>query len=344
MSDQEIITEQELRDIYYDPFEGYRSAEKLYRKAKEKGLNVSRKDVKNWLKTQDTYTRFKPIVRKHKYRKTFVKGLADQMQLDLLDVGKYGYKNKGYRWILTAIEILSRYAFAIPVYRKNTENMTKAVDLLLENFKKRFGKYPNVVQFDEGKEFYNVGVKNLLKSHDVNFFSTKSEKKAAIVERFNRTLKTMMWKYFYSKGTYAWIDVLDDFVKNYNDTKHGTIHMKPKDVNKTNENAVWITLYGSDFGELPLPKFRVGDTVRVSQYKSVFGKGYRGNPTVYELEDHEGEPIIGKFYEELSPVDKKDDVYRVEKILRKKNGMALVKWLGYDSRSWVPLKDIKDIE
>ena len=70
------------------------------------------------------------------------------------------------------------------------------VDLLLGSFKRRFGKYPNVVQFDEGKEFYNVGVRNLLKSHDVNYFSTQSDKKAAIVERFNRTLKTMMWKYF----------------------------------------------------------------------------------------------------------------------------------------------------
>ena len=109
-----------------------------------------------------------------------------------------------------------------------------------------------------------------------------------------------------------------------------------------------------------MPKFRIGDTVRVSKYKSVFGKGYeanfteeifkiskvfRGDPTVYDLEDHEGEPIVGKFYEEeLSAVEKKDDTYRVEKILRKKNGMALVKWLGYDSRSWVPLKDIKNIE
>ena len=69
--------------------------------------------------------------------------------------------------------------------------MTNAVDLLLENFKRRFGKYPNVVQFDEGKEFYN-SVRNLLKSHDVNYFSTQSDKKAAIVERFNRTLKTIM--------------------------------------------------------------------------------------------------------------------------------------------------------
>ena len=135
--------------------------------------------------------------------------------------------------------------------------------------------------------------------------------------------------------------------------------MKPSDVNSSNKDAVWVSLYDSALGELPLPKFRVGDTVRVSRYKSVFGKGYeanfteeifkvtrvlRGDPNVYELEDHEGEPIVGKFYEkELSAVEKKDDTYRVEKILRKKNDMDLVKWLGYDSRSWVPLESIQNV-
>ena len=175
MKDSEILAEQEVRNIYYDPSVGYQSAERLYRKAKEKGLSVSRRMVREWLKTQDTYTRYEPIVRKHKFLKTFVKYLADQVQLDLVDMGKYGSKNKGYRWILTAAEILSRYAFTIPVYRKHTKNMTKAVDLLLEKFKRRFDKYPNVAQFDEGKEFYNVGVRNLLNSHDVNYFSTHVE-------------------------------------------------------------------------------------------------------------------------------------------------------------------------
>ena len=136
--------------------------------------------------------------------------------------------------------------------------------------------------------------------------------------------------------------------------------MKPKDVNKTNENIVWVTLYGHVMGELPLPKFRIGDTVRVSKYKSIFTKGYeanfteeifkiskvfRGDPNMYEIKDHEGESIIRKFYEEeLSVINKKDDTYRIENVLRKKNGMALVKCLGYDSRSWIPIKDIKDIQ
>ncbi len=77
--------------------------------------------------------------------------------------------------------------------------MTKAVSDLLEEFKERFGKYPNMAQFDEGKEFYNVGVRDLLTKNNIEYFSTNSERKAAIVERFNRTLKTSMWKYFYSK-------------------------------------------------------------------------------------------------------------------------------------------------
>ena len=357
-----VVKEQELRDIYYDPVVGYQSREKLYQKAKEKGVKISRREVKEWLETQDTYTRYKPIVRKHKFRKTYVKELADQIQLDLVDMGKYKNKNKGYYWILTGVEVLSRYAFTIPVYRKDTKNMTDAVEKLLNQFKVQFDKHPNVVQFDDGKEFYNVGVKTLLEDNNIKYFSTQSDKKASIVERFNRTLKTMMWKYFYSKGTHNWVDVLNDLVSNYNNTKHSSILMKPADVNKTNEYQVWITLFGDDVGELPLPKFRVGDKVRVSKYKSIFSKGYeanfteeifkvkkvlRGDPNTYEIEDHEGETITGKFYEEeLSPVDKNDNTYRVEKIIKRKKGMALVKWLGYDSKhnSWVSEKDIKNIE
>ena len=139
------------------------------------------------------------------------------------------------------IEIPRRYAFAIPVYRKDTGNMTKAVTLFLKQFKDRFDVYPKLAQFDDGKEFYNVGVKKLLGKHEIKYFSTNSDKKAAVVERFNRTLKTAMWKYFCSKSTYKWIDILDQLVANYNSTKHSTILMKPMDVNNKNESQVCTT-------------------------------------------------------------------------------------------------------
>ena len=156
---RDVEREQELRNIYYDPASGYQSRERLYQKAKESGLNVSRREVKEWLETQDTYTRHKPVIKKHKFQKTYVNDLTDQIQIDLVDISKFSHKNQGYRWILTGIEILSRYTFAVPVQRKDTSHMTEAVWNLLEDFKIGFGKYPNVVQFDDGKEFYNVGVR-----------------------------------------------------------------------------------------------------------------------------------------------------------------------------------------
>ena len=257
------------------------------------------------MKTQDTYTRYKPIIRKHKYQRTFVRDLGDQIQMDLVDMGKYKDQNKGFYWILTAVEILSRYAFTIPVYRKTTKHMTEVVSELLEKFNDRFGRYPKTAQFDDGKEFYNVGVKDLLKSHDVNYFSTTSSSKAAVVERFNRTLKTSMWKYFYANGSYKWIDVLDDLTRNYKQTKHSVILMKPFLVNKTNKDEVWITLFGYELNEFPKSRFSLNETVRISKYKNIFEKEYeanfteeifkivkifRGDPNMYELEDHESEP------------------------------------------------------
>ncbi len=96
MKDKEFVIEQRLYDIYYDPGVGFQSIEWLYQKAKDDGLNVSHRVVKEWLKTQDTYTRHKPIVRKHKFQRTFVKDLTDQIQMDLVDMGKYKNQNKGY--------------------------------------------------------------------------------------------------------------------------------------------------------------------------------------------------------------------------------------------------------
>ncbi len=69
---EKFNTEQQLRDIYYDPMTGFQSKERLYQKAKEESLAVSRKSVGEWLKSQDVYTRYKPIVRKlPAYRTTY---------------------------------------------------------------------------------------------------------------------------------------------------------------------------------------------------------------------------------------------------------------------------------
>ena len=86
-----------------------------------------------------------------------------------------------------------------------------------------------------------------------------------------------MWKYFYSVGNPKWTNVLEKLVSNYNNTKHSSIGTKPSDVDTKNEWQVWLRLYGSDMSDYPTPKLRVGDTVRVSKYRNIFGRSFEPN-------------------------------------------------------------------
>ena len=305
--------EQQLRDLYYSPKFGFKSGEKFYEEVQKQRINLSRAAVKKWLREQKSYQLFKHPKKIKKFRVTFVDHIGQQIQLDLIDMAKYEKANDGYRWILAGIDVLSRFAFCVPSLRKDKTHMEVAITEVLDDAQERFKRYPRVVQFDDGKEFYNNNVKKVLSSHNIEWFSTKSEKKAALVERFNRTLKSMMWKYFYVNDTQRWLEVLPELVENYNYTKHTTIGMEPASVNSKNQKAVWSKLYGDQFGDYVQPKFKEGDKVRIKKYKKRFAKGYEktftdeiftikaviGNdPTVYKIEDNNKEEIIGTFYTE----------------------------------------------
>ena len=330
MKTDEFELEQELRDLYHNPGTGYRSIENLYKRVKDDGFKVTRQQVKNFLKTQDTYTKtFPKGVGGKKYRQTIVQDLGQQLQLDLVDMteGRKG-ANNGYRWILTSIEVLSRYAFTEPCKTKSGKDVVQAMEKILSKFKVRFGKYPDVVQYDDGNEFKNKDVNKLLDDLNIRHFTTLIKRdgkaffnrKAALVERLNRTLKTIMWKYFAEHNTKKWLHILDDVTFNYNNSVNRSIKMRPTDVNKDNKDKVWITLYGHE-EEVKTPKFKVGDIVRVEKYHpgTRFVKGYtfnftdekfeivgvyRGSPIMYSIKDVEtDENINGRFYErELSLV------------------------------------------
>ena len=296
LSDDEFDINQELRELYHNPAVGYRGAEHLYKTAKEEGLDVSRTEVRNFLRTQDTYTRNFPKGQKRKkFKPTIVGSLRQQLQMDLVDItDSRKANNDGNRYTLTSIEILSRYAFTAYQKRKSGEDTLVSVKKVLDKFKERFGKYPDVIQFDDGAEFKNPQVNKLLNELEIKSFSTlikrtgwhptqkkKSDgtreiiygpytlfqRKAAIVERLNRTLKNIMWRYFHEHKTEQWIHILDDITHNYNNSVNRSIKMKPNQVNEDNAKQVWSTLYADSLtGTTPKPKFKVGDIVRVKKY------------------------------------------------------------------------------
>jgi hypothetical protein len=320
---------------------------------------MKQNEVKEFLDTVDTYTLHKPIRKKFETRRVYVKGIDDQFQADLVEMREFSKENDGYNYLLTVIDCFSKYAWGKPIRNKTAEEIIKSFD---EIFKER---KPLKLQTDKGKEFKNKKFQSFLKEHNVIWFSTDSEFKASIVERFNRTLKTKMWKYFTQVGNRKWIDIVNDLVYNYNNTYHTSIKITPiEGSKKENETQVYKNLYAKEVKTEKVNKFNVGDKVRISKYKSVFEKGYlpnwttelftvskvlKTNPVTYKIKDFNDEEVTGLFYEqELVKFDKQDQDYEVEKILktRTRNNKKeyFVKWVGYpnDMNSWIPAESFKN--
>ena len=131
-----------------------------------------------------------------------------------------------------------------------------------------------------GKEFYNKWVKDL-----IQIYSTENEEKSSVVERWNRTMKEKMWKYFTANNTQKYLDVLDRMVDNYNRKVHSSTGMSPVDAsNPENFDAVRVELYPPQKPP-PKPKFEKGDPVRIGKKKKTFEKGYtaRWNDEVFRV-------------------------------------------------------------
>ena len=274
-------------------------------------------------------------------------GINDTLQIDLVEMIPYHTENKGYKYLLTAIDIFSKKAFARPLKNKTGAEVTKAMSSIIEEI----GKPPKNIHSDQGKEFFNKDFERLMKKYKINFYNTFTHLKASICERFNRTLKTKMWKMFSLNGNYRWLKELPALIKSYNESFHRTIKMRPIDITKAHEHHLLSSVY-KNVVTTPKHRYKVGDHVRISKYKGVFRKGYEPNwsteiflvdhihstyPVTYTLKDLEGTVISGDFYEpELQKV-KYNDIYLVEKVVKRKGAKQLVKWLGFDDshNSWI---------
>lgn len=128
---------------------------------------------------------------------------------ELCDVQHLSEANDGYKYLLTVIDCFSRKAFAVPLKNKSGGEVKRALEkVFLEGV--RF-------QTDKGLEFRNRQVLGLLKKHGIKYFNSENpEIKCSLVERFNSTLKTRMYKYFTYKNTHRYIDILDDLLSAYN--------------------------------------------------------------------------------------------------------------------------------
>jgi len=359
--------EKDIIKAYEDPSIGLGGAPALLKKLKGKYPNLKLKQVKDVLNQNEGYQVSQNVIREFPTRPIIVARPDELWQADLvfMDVpqGAPAKDNDGIKYLLTVIDVFTKYAWVKPLKNKEAQTVTNAFEQILEE-----GRKPEKLQVDKGSEFYNKIFEALMTKNKIHMYSSNSDHKAAVVERFNRTLKQRMTKLFEVNQNFRYIDDLQKLVKNYNTTYHSTIKMTPEEASKKeNTLKVFNNLFDNfldDDDEKPKAKFKVGDYVRIPSAKTIFSKEGTGKwtieifkinlvkntkPITYGIEDLKEEPIEGSYYEqELQKVPPQviDQPFRIEKIIetkgKGKNKKAFVKYLGYPDKfnEWIFYDDI----
>jgi len=206
-------------------------------------------DTVRYLSKQDAYTLYKQRRIRFPRRNTYSKGIGDLYQADLVDITNISHYNDVTRYLLTCIDVFS---------------------------KKRLG---HTVTFEDGSS----RDRSIRKNHRLLWqgqrirqlfhfcISENEDIKAAVVERFNKTLKTKMYCYFTFKNTWRYIDILQDLVDSYNATRHRSISMSPDEVTVANEDMVHSGLNLIE-SIAKKPRYVSGDTVRITVGRRLFAK------------------------------------------------------------------------
>ncbi len=220
---------------------------------------------------------------------------------------------------MVLIDVFSKRAWAEPMKRMNEFDSTVA----MENMIRKLPDLPKTIITDKGTEYYNGKMKDLFERLAIRHYSIQGKHKACVAERFIRTLKSRLEKYFWATKSHKWIDVLQQFISNYNNTYHRSIKMTPNEVNENNRSTVFRTLYPLLKDNKP-PRLSVGDRVRLIKPKTIFEKGYAqswsneiytivralsdSGVDFYKIADLQGNTLSrNKYYWELNLVSRNDN-------------------------------------
>ena len=261
---------EQLKTLYLDPKTGLKSKHLLRKYIIEHDLDISDDTLnyfyKNYEPIQQTKAAFKPS--KDQQRQILADYPKHWYQADLMDMSKYEYTNRRYKWILCIIDIFSRYAWAIPLKDKSAVNVAEAFLSVFESPNDNMS--PKRITTDNGKEFLNASVEEVMKKYNIRHFTCQpgDHNHMGIVERFNKTLRDKFAKLWVTadSNSFIWIDHLQELVENYNNTEHSTIKNKPIDVFT---GDAWNEQEIKDVDE---PIFNIGDKVRIKLQVTTFDK------------------------------------------------------------------------
>ena len=177
----------QIKDLYYNAKTGYVSADKLWKKAKELGINITKKQVSDFLNKQYSEQITKQLKRPKKYSTIVSPSVLNNFQINILIYDRYEFHH--YKYILMVIDVYSRYLQAIPL-------TSRKFDVIMKKLVKLFEKigYPKNINVDN--EFNTNEFNKFVDDHNIKvYYSDPNEiNKNAIVERCNRTIASMLQK------------------------------------------------------------------------------------------------------------------------------------------------------
>lgn len=355
-----------MNTVYFESTNpgSYGGVRKYYDQVKKKSDGFTFKKAQSYLSSHDAYTLHKPRRRRFPRNKFIITGIDDLWQSDLADLSSLADYNDGYRYLLVTIDSLSKFAWVFPTKTKKSAQITVAIKKTLSMSNPR---KPRNWLVDKGGEFQGQALKKLMRELDINFYTTKNpDTKAAIAERFIRTLKGRIFRFLTHKNSWRYVDELPALLEGYNNNNHRSIGMAPSTVSQSNVKKILAKMYPIKENLKVKYTFKLGDKVRLAKEHSAFEKGFTPGwteevftvskqlprfPPVYVVEDAAGEEVEGTFYkEELQKVNIHDDaIFKIDTILdeRTVNGAReyLVKWRGYpvSMASWEPEQNIQVI-
>lgn len=153
-------------------------------------------------------------------RKYVMRGIAETLQADLIEMQPFATVNRRHRYILIVIDVFSKVAYAEPLKDKTGPEVTQAMDRIIRKVNRQNPRHHiKNLHTDQGKEFYNSSMKRLLEKYGINLYSTFSNLKASIVERLIRTIKRKLYSHFSLHGNYKWLQILPEIIDQYNNTR-----------------------------------------------------------------------------------------------------------------------------
>jgi len=332
--------------------------------------NISNEQARKVLDHSTTYIDHRETHRPRLYNPYYVRSRRELVQADLIETIKLARFNDGINYILLIIDCFTKYAWFITLENKRGLTIKRALD----KWKGQIGynDLPKNFASDSGGEFYNKHVRRWMIANKINQAKATGECKASIVERFNKTFQSLLYKYMTFKKTRRFLDGLTDVMNTYLNRPHRTLKgLTPAFADRPeNENEIW-RIYDEKFQKLTKkqPVFKVGDIVRIKAEKQPMTEASRSYKQQFKSEFYiirsinnriavplyrltaaaDDEKIEGTFYkEELNLV--RDDTYSIERVLAKRGkgqkAEILVKWLGFSSsfNNWIPASNLVNVK